>query len=414
MAHLCNSDILSLIFIDAFEDTTSSMLPLLRSVNRAWFDVAGSTPQLWTRLVLNRKSDFTNLEYAQFYLQKSGGLPIDVQIALPDDVDANEIGGVTALLRDQSSRFRSFDLHVRIHDELEAFVSSIGQGRPAPLLEKLVLKIRECTESDSVTDFLSLPTAFTPSPRLAHIELPGWPLPKTFPHLPTINSLTIDSMPFDSVAVDEIVSFLGSAPSLRHFVFKGQDDFSYNITSELDYPRIVSLPDLLTADVTAPGAGADLLRAIKAPELTDVRLDGFRAHHFEGRWEESLTEPLSVTVRRLSARSPNLRRLKLECTKFHAPLEDYALIFSSAGFPQLEEVLLIETDIDDQALLAASGRPSSLKRLTLRECEKVTGAGLLGFVRGRGGDFSLTLQGCRNVRQQDIVALSAIVKVYVQ
>ena len=221
MAHLCNSDILSLIFIDAFENTISSKLPL-RSVNRAWFDVAGSTPQLWTRLVLNRKSDFANLEYVQFYLKKSGGLPIDVHIALPDDVDVSETGGVTSLLRDQSSRIRIFDLHVRIHEELEAFISSIGQGRPAPLLERLVLKVGRGDTNSS--EFLSLSTAFTPSPRLAHIELPGYPLPKTFPQLSTINSLTIDSMIFDSVAVHEIVSFLDSASSLRHFVYKGQED----------------------------------------------------------------------------------------------------------------------------------------------------------------------------------------------
>jgi len=105
-------------------------------------------------------------------------------------------------------------------------------------------------------------------------------------------------MPFYSVAVQKIISFLDYAPSLRHLVFKGQDDFSYSIASEYDYPHIVSLPNLLTADVTAPGAGADILRAINAPKLTIVRLDGFRAHHFEGRWEESLTESLSMTVRR--------------------------------------------------------------------------------------------------------------------
>ena len=384
----------------------------LRSVNRAWFHVAGNTPQLWTKLILNRKSHFTNLEYVQFYLQKSGGLPIDVHITLPGNVDTNEIGGITALLRDQSLSFRSFGLHVRIHDDLEAVLSSIGKGRPAPLLEKLVLKVRQPTESQ-VNDFLSLPTAFVPSPRLAHIELPGWPFPKTFPHLPSINSLSIDSMPFFWVAVDEIVSFLDHVPSLQHLVFKGKDNYSFNIASEYDYAHIVFLPHLLTADVTAPGAGVDILRAINAPELKVVRLDGFRAHHFDGRWEESLTEPISVTVRRLSARSRNLQRLELECTEFFAPLEDYALIFSSTGFPQLEEVLLIGTDIDDQALLASSGRPSSLKRLTLRECEKVTGAGLLGFVRGRSSKFSLTLQGCRNVTQQDIVSLSAIVEVYV-
>lgn len=410
MAHLCNSDILSLIFIDAFENTISSKLPL-RSVNRAWFDVAGSTPQLWTRLVLNRKSDFANLEYVQFYLKKSGGLPIDVHIALPDDVDVSETGGVTSLLRDQSSRIRIFDLHVRIHEELEAFISSIGQGRPAPLLERLVLKVGRGDTNSS--EFLSLSTAFTPSPRLAHIELPGYPLPKTFPQLSTINSLTIDSMIFDSVAVHEIVSFLDSASSLRHFVYKGQDVFSFNSVSNLDYPHIVSLPDLLTADVTAPGAGADILRAINAPKLTDVRLDGFHAHYFEGRWDEFLSENLSETVRRLSARSPNLQRLELEHTVFQSAIQDYALIFSSAGFPQLEEVLLIRTDIDDQALLAASGSPSSLKRLTLRDCVKVTGAGLLEFVRGRGCTFSLTLQNCRDVTQQDIDTLSASVKVCV-
>ena len=47
------------------------------------------------------------------------------------------------------------------------------------------------------------------------------------------------------------------------------------------------------------------------------------------------------------------------------------------------------------------------------KCEKVTGVGLLGFVRGRDSKlFSLTLWDCKNVTQQDIVALSAIVKVY--
>ena len=74
-------------------------------------------------------------------------------------------------------------------------------------------------------------------------------------------------MLFECVVVHKMVLFLYSSPSLRHFVFKAKDNFSYNII-------------LLTADVTAPGAGADLLRIIYALNLTDVRLDGFRAHYF--------------------------------------------------------------------------------------------------------------------------------------
>ncbi|KIM37211.1 hypothetical protein M413DRAFT_448706 [Hebeloma cylindrosporum] len=417
MALLYIPEILSLIFIDAFQNATSSVWTL-RSVNRSWFYVAGSTPQLWTKLVLDRKSDFTKLDYAEFYLQKSASLPIDVLIMLPDDVDVDEIGGVIALLRDQTSRFRSFELHVRIHEEVEAFISSIGGGRPAPLLETLVLKVQGYPKSGNVTEFLSLPAAFIPSPRLSHIELPGCPMPATLPpcaHFSTITSLTMDAMAFESgVGLGEIIEILESSSALQHFVFKALDDFSYDIAGGLDYTHVIFLPDLLTADVTAPGSGADLLRTINAPRLRDVRLDGFRKDNSKERWETSLTEPLSATVHRLSVRSPNLRRLVLEYTVFRSPLEDYALIFSRAGFPQLEEVLLIRTDINDKALLTAGRGPSSLKRLTLRNCKKVTIAGLLGFVRGRGSDFSLTLHGCRKVTQQDIIALSTIVKGYVQ
>ena len=63
---------------------------------------------MWTRLVLNRRPHFTNLEYAQIYLQKSGTLPIDVHIAQPDDVDSSEIEGVANLLHGQTFKFRSF------------------------------------------------------------------------------------------------------------------------------------------------------------------------------------------------------------------------------------------------------------------------------------------------------------------
>lgn len=42
---------------------------------------------------------------------------------------------------------------------------------------------------------------------------------------------------------------------------------------------------------------------VDAPKLTDVRLDWFRAHHFEGCWDEFLTEPLSETARRLYQRA---------------------------------------------------------------------------------------------------------------
>jgi len=179
MAYLCNDDILSLIFIATLQNYPPSLLTL-RSVNRTWCNVAGRTPQLWTELVLKRRSDFIDLEYLRFYLPKSGAVPIDVHIMLPRDVDVNEIEGVSALLRDHASRFRSFKLCVQFHEELEVFISSIGENKPAPFLEKLELTVQYRSESSNAPEFLSLLTAFTPSPRLYFIDLSGCHVPKHF------------------------------------------------------------------------------------------------------------------------------------------------------------------------------------------------------------------------------------------
>ena len=88
----------------------------------------------------------------------------------------------------------------------------------------------------------------------------------------------------------------------------------------------------------------------------------------EEDWE---AEVVSETIQHLSAHSPNLRRMKLEYIELDFPLEDYPLILSGAGFLQLEELMLINTNINDEALLAAgiSGGLPSLKKLTLDGCE---------------------------------------------
>ena len=60
-----------------------------------------------------------------------------------------------------------------------------------------------------------------------------------------------------------------------------------------------------------------------------------------------------------------------------------------------------------------AGRKSGLRRLELRDCERVTGTGLSEFVRRRGSDFSLSLQGCKNlnITQEVMDAISEMIKV---
>jgi len=371
------------------------------------------TPQLWTRLVLRRRSHFADLKYAQLYLLNSGTLPIDIHITLPEDVDENEIEGVSDLLRGQISRFRSFDLRVRIRDELEGFIYFIAKDRPAPLLESLELRVQECTPCDTVVGFVSLLDAFTPAPCLTCVEIQGWPFLEPFPQLSNITSLTIDSMTLDCVKIHQVIAFLCSTPSLEHFVYKGHGISNHTIRN-LNDPRVqvVHLPNLVTVDVTAPGSGGDVLCHINAPALRDARLDGFCLHNFK-TWERVPNESLTQIVFLLSTRSRNLRRLTLEHTEFLETPGGFETIFDDLSFPQLEEVLLIATDITDEALMKGARRNLGLKRLELRYCDGVMGTGFLEFVQRRGSDFSLSLQHCGNlnITQEEIEAISEMIKV---
>jgi hypothetical protein len=196
-------------------------------------------------------------------------------------------------------------------------------------------------------------------------------------------------------------------------VYKGPGE-SYNIVTDLDDPYVVHLHDFVTVDVTAPGFGGDLLCLIDVPALMDARLDGFRAHNFEGLQEGSFTESLTETVLFLSTRSKNLCRLTLEYTEFRETPGGFETIFDDISFLQLEEVLLIVTGITDEALMN-TGRNSGMKRLKLRDCERAiqTGTGLLEFVRRQGSDISPSLQGCRNlnITQEDMDAISEMINV---
>ena len=89
------------------------------------------------------------------------------------------------------------------------------------------------------------------------------------------------------------------------------------------------------------------------------------------------------------------------------PLEDYKWLLRDGAFPHLEVLRLDSTDIPDGALEGSQ----SLKRLELRACEGITGAGLLRFVQGRAESFELLLDSCPGVTEEDIGALSEIVKV---
>ena len=159
---------------------------------------------------------------------------------------------------------------------------------------------------------LFLPSAtcatFYPSPRLIHLNLPSVPLPDiTIPHLLTVTSLMIDSVRAQwNFYLYQLLDMLESMPHLQHFTFKSFDNFSYRPTSEIDYPRVISMPNLVSADVSAPGCGLDILPMSDALLLTSVRFDGYRPPGYLEDFSDALTIPIPTSLRRVSERSPKI------------------------------------------------------------------------------------------------------------
>ncbi|KJA15618.1 hypothetical protein HYPSUDRAFT_48139, partial [Hypholoma sublateritium FD-334 SS-4] len=234
--------------------------------------------------------------------------------------------------------------------------------------------------------------------------MPSWPLPiGVSPQFsPALTSLSMDGTAFDTVDTVEILALIGACCSLETFKYKASDEFSYTQTAGLNHPTTIFLPRLKKVDVTAPGAGTDFLRAFNAPNLTELRLDGYRPYHYRGRWVPSLTEPLSVTLQCVAARSLNLTRLELLFVKLQSPTTEYERILSGEAFASLEELTLNTVEVNDISLILAAVRPSSLKKIEFLQCKSITDSGLLEFVKRKESLFSVTVKDCPGVCQDHL------------
>ena len=359
-------------------------------------------PCQWETLVINRQHEIGKV---QGKLHKSD-LPLRVRIRPP----VQDPIYMMTMLWHYVSRFQSLDLYVSDVDDAERIVSSIGRGRPAPLLESLNIFVKRKPTSFSTST--ALKNAFYPSPRLIHLSLPSvLLLDITTPHLRTVTSLTIDSVHVrHSFDLFHLLDMLESMPQLETFTFKSFDNFSYLVTSRMDYPRVISMPNLVSADVSAPGCGLDILRALDAPLLTALRFDGYRPPEYQEDFTEALTKPIPASLRRVAERSQKIKLLELRSTVMHSQFDDYRWLLSDKSFPQLEVLRLDAADISNETLLMGTAQMGNLKRLELLNCKNVSGLAVKRFVnwKGRGKNFEVLIDACPSITEEDIVPLSKI------
>ena len=407
------TDILSLIFELAIAIRPSSLYTI-RSVNRNWFQTAAITPKLWSNLILSHKIHFIDVEYVRVHLQNAGGLPLDISISLPEDLQDADIP-VIPLLRERVHKFKSLIMEMPSLEAWKKIVSGIGEGQAAPILERFVFKVKEDEWEESFhLPYTTLANAFTPSPNLVYLQLPAWPLPaQPSPHFSTIVSLVLLTDHY-LIKIADVFPLILAANRLQHFTFRVNGE--YGESSDPDYTNVISVPHRQSMDVTYPGYGLNLLGNFRAPNLVNVRLDGFRPCIPEKDgweledWGFEFTLPSAAILNILAAHSPNIRRLELNYIQSAHPNEDYFRIFSGQIFPVLEELVLGRTNLQDTVLIQSAGSHHSLKKLELGECKYVTIVGLRSFVEGHvSSDFLLILRACPAIHLEDSELLSSLV-----
>lgn len=405
------TDVLSHI-LETAVGAEPSNLYTVRSVNREWLETAAMTPKLWSTISLSRKIHFTDAEYLRLHLQNAGDLPLEIEITLDEDLPNRNDSPILALLRERVHKIKSLTLDMPSREAWQKFVTGIGEGQPAPILERFVLRAKEQEEdANFYLSYTTLATAFTPSPNLTQLQLPAYPLPaQPPPQLSAVTSLSLFTN-FYEVDIKAIIPLILATPNLQDFNFRVGE---YGEAADPHYTNIISVPNLRKANVTYPGYGVNLLGNFRSPLLVDVRLDGYREYMPDSDyeledWGDVAVEPSTRILNVLALHSPNIQRFELNHIFLEHPHEDYIRILSGQIFPALEELILERTNLFDAALVQSAGLHPSLKKLELRRCKYISADGLQSFVQGGvGSNFLLIVKACPGIKKEDVSSIAQV------
>jgi len=114
------TDILSQIFELVVAIRTASLYTI-RSVNRNWFETAAITPRLWSNLTLSH--------FIRVHIQNPGGLPHDISISPPEELQGADIPAIP-LLRQRVHKFKSLALDTPSQEAWQKIVSRLAKVSP--------------------------------------------------------------------------------------------------------------------------------------------------------------------------------------------------------------------------------------------------------------------------------------------
>jgi len=421
------------------DDTTSSCVRLLK-VNQRWRKIASDSPHLWTHLQIRN----TNPSQAEFYVQHSKNLPIEVEIKLlssrdgilllnrgvlssrnsldlTPNIPSVDVDGLARVLSSHVGRMKALRVQVTDHECADKLIALIGRGQPAPILESLHLQVHGKPSSGAsgaslgARGFPSLQSAFHSTPTLTHLGLPIHLLPPNISQIfssSSLTSLTLIASEYSNrgLALTQITDIIQSVRNLRTLTFK----------SQRGYPFLVHwLPEVDTqlleaVDVAVDGLSIRIIRSLRAPILSKVRLDG-KTYQVEGDSSSSSSSRAdtpgkqSITILRfLSSRSLPIKELTLCGIPLHCYEEECIWLFSDA-FPMMEVLRFESTDnLDALFALTPPGGIPNLQALELYACKRINGHGFFEFLEKRVRGFRLEIEDCRNVTRKTLKTLAKL------
>ena len=379
LARRLPEELLIKIFAHCVEDGWTRAPMVVSHVCSTWRKAA-LAPVVWSHVYA--RCDDTNVhERTKFWLKMAGRTGLHVTIQASWRAPQWQLTKIMKLLAEHASQWQSFTIITDLHVQTNLILRSCS--RPMPQLRMICIQTltMDMTPPDGDVTIQPLDDifAYDRAPRLRHVNLICG-LPPDVPVLPShITSLSLDVQNTRSdrpLSMGWIIDALEPLQDLRALTLSMPLVYDHPFILEVDSPRLVSLPYLITLTLYGPTDLNSVLSHFHTPALRHLHL---RSLEDVGYRQQPIAPSLTHF---LAESSPPLELLELH----DIDLSPEAFAECFASLPHLRELRLHESSISDATvalLRGPRGLCPRLARIDFRWCSMLRGRALVDLVRSR-------------------------------
>lgn len=398
------------LFIQIFTYCVSNdaLAPLnLRAVSTTWKDTVDNSPAVWQLISLDSdaRSPLCSRHQAEFWVNRSQPLPVDVEISAHD---LDLFLPLISPLLPSIDRWRTFSLTGR----REEYVNMEDLDLPPDSLKRLHVFLHDHDFDDLDEEVMSPPKiTFTrtypmwPEPFTMNIWLSKLPCPLLLAPL-RFTHVTISEGPAVGIQThpQPVLEFLTACPELEFFCFYG---WPHDDQPPPEHLPVVHLPNLRTLRLKSTCSARALLSSLNTPRLRNLYLAHLnvdfmlqQAEHREAGDSDDDARDYSQSPWSDHATGMGLRKLINQCNPPIRILEmdfsdmrtkDFRYVFDR--LKDLEEFRIVASDMSDKVIalfkpvFSVDGttliRLPRLRHLELYNCPRLTGDAVVNSLEPR-------------------------------